>query len=678
MHLIEGYFINFNIICGSLVSDLNSERKIVFAMLMATLLVLGFSFKTGNQFHSVYSQEEDDSEKSLGEDQINTIFPLDNLTNRTAPDLNVTQSDEEAIPEDTSGTTGTADESVNEEDTVGGVENEDQADTSDVADSPARDESVPVSRESSGEDESGTIGPLENITTDENLTNFNNSVTDEETSPEETSVTGDTAEDELISGDTENTEVTNDTNTIALNQTDIPLGPGESTDNTTLDEGEATDQENQAPANFSGDTGFNSTETVGSDNSDNLTQTQENQGGTKNKLSATEPEQDLESTSTQLQNESEEASNVIQENETSTSGGTPNVTNESSVPFANSSDIDLLGENLNVTEDQALPPVEDETENQTEAPPTNATAQPVPNEDDTLAPIIPTEDTFDNQTSQEIEAASSNVAGVTTSTSTVENNQVSNIQNVINNIATGGGQSGGNTKQIATQVSKEITANPRGPVAKAIQTLAGEYSKGNSDEVNIAAKQIGTLLAKGNNIQQTLVQVTNKVVNNIKNIKTSIENYDKVIVNPKISSSDKNIIQQTINEIKKSKTEVDVPRVHIKFHTHERNLVLRILTTTNYKYEMPFSKYNGAFKLDDDEFRVKVLSGDGSVKSASVAKMFKSGKIGDREFLDKDIRNGKVFFSLDDVSDGKYLLEVYIKLSNGSIGTFARGSVSIG
>jgi hypothetical protein len=57
--------------------------------------------------------------------------------------------------------------------------------------------------------------------------------------------------------------------------------------------------------------------------------------------------------------------------------------------------------------------------------------------------------------------------------------------------------------------------------------------------------------------------------------------------------------------------------------------------------------------------------------------MFKSGKIGDREFLDKDVRNGKVFFSLDDVNDGKYLLEVYVKLSNGSIATFARGSVSI-
>jgi hypothetical protein len=642
---------------------------------MATLLVLGFSFKTGNQFLSVYSQEEDDSERSLGEDQLNTLLPLDNLTNRTATGLNITQTDEEALPEDTSGTAGTTDEPVNEV-TVGGVEDQNQADTTDVTDAPADDEGVPVSRESSGEDVSGTSDSVENITTNENLTDLNNTMTDEETSPEETSVTGDTARDEPISGDTEDTEVTNDT--IAQNQTDTPLGTGESTDNTKLGEDEAVDQENQVPANISGETGFNSSEAVGSDNSDNVTQTLDDQGVPTNNLSGTESEQDLESASTQLQNESEKASNVIQENESSTSGGTLSITNESSVPLANSSDIDLLGESLNATEDQALPPVEDETENQTEAQPSNATAQPVPNEDDTLAPIVPTEDTFDNQTSQEIEAASSNVAGVTTSTSTVENNQVSNIQNVINNIATGGGQSGGNTKQIATQVSKEIAANPTGPVAKAIQTLAGEYSKGNSDEVNIAAKQIGTLLAKGNNIQQTLVQVTNKVVNNIKNIKTSIENYDKVIVNPKISSSDKNIIRETINEIKKSKTEVDVPRVHIKFHTHERNLVLRILTTTNYKYEMPFSKYNGAFKLDDDEFRVKVLSGDGSVKSASVAKMFKSGKIGDREFLDKDIRNGKVFFSLDDVSDGKYLLEVYVKLSNGSIGTFARGSVSIG
>ena len=104
-------------------------------------------------------------------------------------------------------------------------------------------------------------------------------------------------------------------------------------------------------------------------------------------------------------------------------------------------------------------------------------------------------------------------------------------------------------------------------------------------------------------------------------------------------------IDQTINLFKNSKQRVDVPQEHIKFDDHERNLVLRVLTTNNYRYDMPFSKYNGAFTLDDNEFRVKIVSGDGFTKAASVAKIFKSGKVGDRNFLDKDIRNGKVYFS---------------------------------
>lgn len=354
-----------------------------------------------------------------------------------------------------------------------------------------------------------------------------------------------------------------------------------------------------------------------------------------------------------------------------------NGTNETSVTEG-VSEVDLLS--ANDTEDLPLAPEAETADNVTDETPisgsVNASAQ-VPTSADTLAQIIPAEEILGNQTSEEIDAAASDIAGITNATSTIENNEVSNIQNVMNSIALSSGQSGGNPQQIVAQISKEIVGNPKGPVAKAIQTLAGEYTKGNSDEINIAAKQIGTLIAKGNNIQQTLVQVTNKVVNNIQNIKTSIENYDKIVVNPKISSKDKDVIQQTINVIKKSKTEVDVPRVHIKFHSQERNLVLRLLSTTNYKYEMPFSKYNGAFKLDDNEFRVKILSGDGVIQSASVAKMFKSGKVGDRVFLDKDVRKGKVFFSLDDINDGRYLLEVYVKLSNGSIGTFARGSVSI-
>lgn len=339
-------------------------------------------------------------------------------------------------------------------------------------------------------------------------------------------------------------------------------------------------------------------------------------------------------------------------------------------------EVNLLAR-TNTTQDEPLAPETQTSENITQTESTSNAIVESEATSDTLGQIPASEDVLGNKTSEEIDTASSDIAGTSNVNSTTENNQVSNIQNVINTIAIGAAQSGGNAQQAASQITKDVIANPKGPVAKAIQTLASEYSKGNSDEVNIAAKQIGTLVAKGNNIKQTLIQVTNNVVNNIQNIKNSIENYDKIIVNPKTSSKDKTIISETINVIKKAKKVVDVPQVHIKFHTHERNLVLRVLTTTNYKYDLPFSKYNGAFVLDDNEFRVKILSGDGKTLSASVAKMFKGGKVGDRIFLDKDIRKGKVFFSVGDINKGTYLLEVYIKLSNGAIGTFARGSVSI-
>ncbi|MDQ5869264.1 MAG: hypothetical protein M3530_06000 [Thermoproteota archaeon] len=367
---------------------------------------------------------------------------------------------------------------------------------------------------------------------------------------------------------------------------------------------------------------------------------------------------------------------IPQQNATNIGTGRNNVTNVTST--LGTPQVDLLS--ANTTQDQPLAPETEFTENDTGGTTTtsssNASAVGESNLD-ALGQITPPEEILGNQTSEEIDAATSGIAGISNVTSTIENNQISNIQNVINTIALSSGQSGGNAQRAASEIAKEIVSDPKGPVAKAIQTLAGEYSKGNSDEVAIAAKQIGTLIAKGNNIQQTLVQVTNNVVNNIPTIKTSIENYDKIVVHPKTSSKDKTVIEQTINVIKNSKKEVDVPQVHIKFHNHERNLVLRVLSTNNYKYDMPFSKYNGAFILDDNEFRVKIVSGDGISQSASVAKMFKSGKVGDRVFLDKDVRKGRVYFSLDDIDNGKYLLEVYVKLSNGSIGTFARGSVSI-
>ena len=349
-----------------------------------------------------------------------------------------------------------------------------------------------------------------------------------------------------------------------------------------------------------------------------------------------------------------------------------NVTTENAPPVGG---VDILSTNANASTDEALPPEQPSTNNATT---TNATSsETTETTSDTLDQTTPPEDTLGSQVSNQTDKAAAAAAGVSASNSKVENNQISNIQNVINNIAISAAQSGGNSQNVAQQISNEIITNPKGPVANSIKQLANEFSQGNADEVNIAADQIGSLVAKGNNIQQTLVQVTNNVVNNIKNIKATENNYDKVIISPSYTTQQKSDITQTLNTIKKGKQEVDVPRIHIKFHTHERNLVLRVLTTNNYKYDMPFSKFNGAFTLDDNEFRVKILSGDGSIKAASVAPMFKSGKIGDRDFLDKDVNNGKVFFSLKGVDSGKYLLEVYVKLSNGAIGTFARGSVSI-
>ena len=373
-------------------------------------------------------------------------------------------------------------------------------------------------------------------------------------------------------------------------------------------------------------------------------------------------------------NKTSNVQNVVPNNETISQNNTSILPSEETTS-TNVPQVDLLADNT--TSDEPLPPDTELNANTSALSGTSNATSPIEVGSDTLGQITSPEDILGNQTSEEIDTAASEIAGSANVNSTTENNDVSNIQNVINTIALSSGQSGGDAKQAASQISKEIAADPKGEVAKSIQTLAGEYSKGNSDEINIAAKQIGSLIAKGDNIKQILVQITNKVVNNIKNIRTSIENYDKVIVHPKTSSVYKGDIDQTINLFTKSKQLVDVPQVHIKFDDNERNLVLRVLTTNNYRYDMPFSKYNGAFTLDDNEFRVKIVSGDGSTKAASVAKIYKSGKVGDRIFLDKDIRNGRVFFSLDGIDDGKYLVEVYVKLSNGYIGTFARGSVSI-
>jgi hypothetical protein len=405
---------------------------------------------------------------------------------------------------------------------------------------------------------------------------------------------------------------------------------------------------------------------------ENVTPPEENTTAAEN-VTTSEPSTTAAENVTTSEPSTTAAENVTtseQPNNTNNNTSASNITTTSVAPVEG---VDIINSVSNSSADQALPAEQQSADNITSANRTAAKETTADTLDQTTSP----EDTLGAQISNQTESAASAVAGLSTSNSKVENNQITNIQNVINNIAISAAQSGANSQNVAQQISKEVIANPKGQVANSIKQLANEFVRGNPDEVNIAANQIGSLIAKGNNIQQTLVQVTNKVVNNIKNIKATENNFNKVIIRPTLSTQQKTEITQTVDVIKKAKQEVDVPRIHIKFDSHERNLVLRILTTNNFRYEMPFSKFNGAFTLDDNQFRVKILSGDGSVKAASVAPMFKSGKVGERNFLDKDVNNGKVFFSLKDIDSGRYLLEGYVKLSNGAIATFARGSVSI-
>ncbi len=457
---------------------------------------------------------------------------------------------------------------------------------------------------------------------------------------------------------------------------------------------------NSTLSNFSLPTGSSSEDVV--PDTSNFTQNNTAEQPTITDENATPPEENTtipqEPTITDENATTSEPPTTVSENVTTSEppNNANNNTSPSNVTTTNVAPVegvDIINSDSSSSADQALPAEQQSADNMTSANITATTATTTTatttaatttaataateTTDDTLDQTTSLEDTLGAQISNQTESAASAVAGLSTSNSKVENNQITNIQNVINNIAISAAKNGANSQNIAQQISKEVIANPKGQVANSIKQLANEFVRGNPDEVNIAANQIGNLIAKGNNIQQTLVQVTNKVVNNIKNIKATENNFNKVIIRPSLTTQQKTEITQTVDVIKKSKQEVDVPRIHIKFDSHERSLVLRILSTNNYRYEMPFSKFNGAFTLDDNQFRVKILSGDGSIKAASVAPMFKSGKVGERNFLDKDVNNGKVFFSLKDIQSGRYLLEVYVKLSNGAIGTFARGSVSI-
>ena len=323
--------------------------------------------------------------------------------------------------------------------------------------------------------------------------------------------------------------------------------------------------------------------------------------------------------------------------------------------------------------------VEDDFENETMATGTEAT--PVDNtteaglEDDGNV-ISQSQQGVTPDVDEKLETIAAATLGITNDTVGLENEQMTNVQQVINNIAIGGSQ-GGDINVIVNQISQLVANNPNSPTAIAIKKLAQLYSNGDIDEIDTATQQIGTQIAQGNDIEQTLIQITNNIENNIRNVKINIDNFDKIIVHPNTLDVDKKIITETVTTIKKSKSVVDVPRIHIKFEGDEKSLVMRVLNTNDAKYEMPFSKNKGGFKLDADEFRVKVIGGKGKIQAASMAPMLGDSKIGEKEFLDKDRKNGNVYFNTDEIDSGKYLLEVYIKLSDGSIGTWARGSVTI-
>jgi hypothetical protein len=323
--------------------------------------------------------------------------------------------------------------------------------------------------------------------------------------------------------------------------------------------------------------------------------------------------------------------------------------------------------------------VEDDFENETMATGTEAT--PVDNtteaglEDDGNV-ISQSQQGVTPDVDEKLETIAAATLGITNATVGLENEQMTNVQQVINNIAIGGSQ-GGDINVIVNQISQLVANNPNSPTAIAIKKLAQLYSNGDIDEIDTATQQIGTQIAQGNDIEQTLIQITNNIENNIRNVKINIDNFDKIIVHPNTLDVDKKIITETVTTIKKSKSVVDVPRIHIKFEADEKSLVMRVLNTNDAKYEMPFSKNKGGFKLDADEFRVKVIGGKGKIQAASMAQMLGDGKIGEKEFLDKDRKNGNVYFNTDEIDSGKYLLELYIKLSDGSIGTWARGSVTI-
>lgn len=225
-------------------------------------------------------------------------------------------------------------------------------------------------------------------------------------------------------------------------------------------------------------------------NSANLTQSNLAEQPTENATSPPEANATVtggEQTTGETTSTTENATYTQWQNTNNNASSAANVTTENAPPVGG---VDILSTNANASTDEALPPEQPSANNATT---TNATSsETAETTSDTLDQTTPPEDTLGAQVSNQTDKAASAAAGVSASNSKVENNQVSNIQNVINNIAISAAQRGGNSQNIAQQISNDIIANPKGPVANSIKQLANEFSQGNADEVNIAADQIGS------------------------------------------------------------------------------------------------------------------------------------------------------------------------------------------
>lgn len=91
----------------------------------------------------------------------------------------------------------------------------------------------------------------------------------------------------------------------------------------------------------------------------------------------------------------------------------------------------------------------------------------------------------------------------------------SDIQQIIKDIANSAqAQEGMDIDQIIKQLSDEVANNPEGELAYSIYNLAALKASGNSYEVSYAVSQLGTQVQVGENINQALIQVSAKIVNN--------------------------------------------------------------------------------------------------------------------------------------------------------------------